>query len=126
MIEEKEITSNCSECFREHNNMCIANGLSCEMGLNHSDYLTEYRLYDKAIKYDLDIVQDNKIIPHDKHKHKEALTLAYPLNNGFIMKQKICSVCRETYEMSIYKDAFEHVVLTEKLKHWEKQRNLNK
>ena len=118
--ENLEIMEFCSKCFKEHGNKCIAEGLSCEMGLTHSleDYKTEYELYDKAIRTDnLNVMQNNKIIPLSQHKHELAFNLAYPLEDGFVRKEKICSICRKGYEVSIYRDFNEFERLNEKLKH---------
>jgi len=118
--EDKHIRNLCSKC-----GLCSGDKkvIECNLGnprTSLEDYQTEYRFWDKAIPNESSIVEYSergpKIIKFSEHKHSEALTIALPLENGFIMKKKICSTCRNTYETSIYQDAFEHVRLTEKLK----------
>jgi hypothetical protein len=123
MTENNEIMKLCSDCFKEHGFKCVAIG-QCSIGKTQTleDYRTEYRLYDKAISNEMDIEEYDsetgkyRIVKFSEHKHREALTVAIPLENGFIIKKKICVICREVFEVSIYQDAFEHVRLTDKLK----------
>jgi hypothetical protein len=114
--EDMKLRVICSDC-----GLCSGDKkpIECFLGSPRStleDYQTEYRLYDRAIVTETDIIENDRIISLRDHRHALALTLVYPLEHGFVIRKKICSVCRETYETWIYRDLEENERLTQKLK----------
>lgn len=114
MNRDKQIRNMCSECFKAHGFRCVA--ISCHLGIRQSmkDYRIEYRLFHRVARADnLMIIQNRQIVNLRAHKHQKAFTVAYPLKDGFVIKKSVCSMCRETYETSIYRDPSEFRRLNE-------------
>lgn len=116
-IENKEINEACSKCFRDHGFRCVA--LSCHLGLRQSmkDYKIEFRLWHKVTRAEnLMVIQNRQFANLRDHKHQLAFIVSHPLKDGFVIRKKVCSICRETYQTSLYRDRAEFQRLSEKMR----------